>query len=293
MMKKLLLIAAVAAIGTLNLPAGTRAPAAFKGKIVQVAGAPNNGTNEVQTITFGSGISAGTFKLTFQGETTAAIAWSATTNTLVSNIDTALEALSGIGSGGVVTANSSLSSGIGDVTVTFSGTNVAKLNVSTMTVASQPTGGTVTVAETTPGVEADGRDSDVGALLVDTTNGMLYQNNGTKPNVAWAPVVQGDAGTITATATAGAATLNKLSGVVTSEALTTAAGSSYTLTLTNSKIAATSRVFASVQNGTNTRTNLQVGAITPGAGSCTIDVANREASNALNGTIKIGFLVVP
>ena len=95
----------------------------------------------------------------------------------------------------------------------------------------------------------------------------------------------------TASATSGAATLSKTSGVITSEALTTAAGSQYTLTLTNTVIATTSRVFAAVDNGTNTRDDLVIQRVTPGSGSCVIIVKNTHAS-ALNGTIKIAFFVV-
>lgn len=96
----------------------------------------------------------------------------------------------------------------------------------------------------------------------------------------------------TATAVAGAATLNKQAGTVTSEALVTAAGSDYTLTLTNSVIAATSKVFVSVANGTNTTVDMYVSEVTPGAGSCTVVVKN-DSGSALNGTIKISFFVVP
>jgi hypothetical protein len=187
-MKKLLLIAAVAAIGITLASAGTRNPQSFPGRILHTATAPVAGTNAIQTITFGSGISAGTFKLTFQGETTAAISWTATDATLVSNIDTALEALSGIGASGVVTAAGTVTSGIGTVTVTFSGTNVARLVLSVMTVAAQPTGGTVSVATTTPGVEADARDSDKGTLCIADDTGILYGNTGTKPNPTWGKV---------------------------------------------------------------------------------------------------------
>jgi hypothetical protein len=97
----------------------------------------------------------------------------------------------------------------------------------------------------------------------------------------------------TATATAGAATLSKQSGTVTSEALTTAAGAAYTLTLTNTLVATTSRVFASVDNGTNSQGDPAVGLITPGSGSIVIKVANRHATQAFNGTIKINFFVLP
>ena len=102
-------------------------------------------------------------------------------------------------------------------------------------------------------------------------------------------VLQLDRGT--ATATAGAATLNKQSGVITSESLTTAAAATYTLTLTNSTITAASIVTVTLANGTNTQGTLDTGLVTPGSGSVTIQVRNIHASQALNGTIKIGFVV--
>jgi len=101
-----------------------------------------------------------------------------------------------------------------------------------------------------------------------------------------------DSGTKTASATTGAATLNKDAGVITSEALTTAAGAAYTLTLTNSSIAAADQVFASFANGTNTQGTLSLGTVTPGSGSVVIKVNNIHASEALNGTIKIAFMVL-
>lgn len=56
-------------------------------------------------------------------------------------------------------------------------------------------------------------------------------------------------GTKTATAVAGAVTLNKSSGVITSEALSTAAAATYTLTITNNLVAAADIPFASVSFG--------------------------------------------
>ena len=100
-----------------------------------------------------------------------------------------------------------------------------------------------------------------------------------------------DTGTKTATATAGAATLAKNSGVITTEALTTAAAAAYTLTLTNSTIAATDIVLASVQNGTNTQGIPVISRVTPGSSSVVILVHNLHASEALNGTLKISFVV--
>lgn len=94
----------------------------------------------------------------------------------------------------------------------------------------------------------------------------------------------------TATAAAGAATLNAESGVVTSEALTTAQNATYTLTITNSKILATDMVLCSLANGTNTQGTPVIVRVTPANGSLVILVKNmHDAAQALNGTIKITF----
>jgi hypothetical protein len=97
---------------------------------------------------------------------------------------------------------------------------------------------------------------------------------------------------LTASATAGAATLNAVSGVITSEALTTGEGDDYTLTLTNNKISATSIVLVSVGNGTNTTDALAVGSVTPDAGEVVILIRNTHAATDLDGTIKIAFAVL-
>lgn len=97
----------------------------------------------------------------------------------------------------------------------------------------------------------------------------------------------------TGTATAGAATVNALSGKVTSETLTTAQNAIYTLTLTNNQIAAADIVLATVSNGTNTQGSPVVTRIQPAAGSVVILVANLHASaQALNGTIVVSFQVI-
>lgn len=97
----------------------------------------------------------------------------------------------------------------------------------------------------------------------------------------------------TATASAGAATVNDLVGLVTTEDLTTAQNAVYTLTITNDKISASDLVFVTLGNGTNTQGTPTVTRITPGASSVVIKVSNLHASaEALNGTLKIGFMVV-
>lgn len=99
-----------------------------------------------------------------------------------------------------------------------------------------------------------------------------------------------DSGTKTATAVAGAATLNKASGQITTESLTTAAAADYTLTVTDSAIAATDLVMASFQLGTNTTGTPVIRSVTPAAGSLVIKVYNAHASAAFNGTLVISFV---
>jgi hypothetical protein len=96
----------------------------------------------------------------------------------------------------------------------------------------------------------------------------------------------------TATAAGAAATLSKQSGTITTETLTTVAGAVYLLTLTNTLIAPTSVVSVSLTNGSNTQGTPDLGLVTPGTGSCTIQVRNAHATLAFNGTLKISFLVI-
>lgn len=158
--------------------------------ILELAGAPVQGTDEVQTLTIGGTPTGGTFKLAFDGHTTAPISWSATNNTLRDNVDAALEALPNIGTGGVTTAVGTMTAGVGTLTITFAG-NLANLVVPTITVPVNSMTGTtptVAVAETTPGVTATARGAKKGALLVDTTNAKLYINTNTALDPTWTVV---------------------------------------------------------------------------------------------------------
>lgn len=97
-------------------------------------------------------------------------------------------------------------------------------------------------------------------------------------------------GSGTATAAAGAATLNNRFGKITSESLTTAQDAIYTLTITNSAIRASDLVMASVANGTNTQGTPVVTRVQPADGSLVVLVSNLHASaQALNGTIVVSF----
>lgn len=139
-----------------------------------------------------------------------------------------------------------------------------------------------------------GRVNDMFTELYDADNSNTVWSgvSVTASDLVTAESLKLDTGTKTATATTGAATLSKTAGAVTSEALTTAAGATYTLTLTNTKIAAASQVFASVKYGTATAGMPAVTMVTPAAGSVDIIVQNVHASAALDGTIVISFMVL-
>lgn len=95
----------------------------------------------------------------------------------------------------------------------------------------------------------------------------------------------------TATSTAGAATINAQTGLITTEALSTAAGANYTMTLTNSLIKAGSIVHVTVGKGTSTNGIMTLATVTVSATSAVMVFQNIHASAAVNGTFTIGFTV--
>lgn len=97
----------------------------------------------------------------------------------------------------------------------------------------------------------------------------------------------GDVGS--AVSTAAAATIDHTSGLITTEALTTAAGADYSFTLTNRNISTDSVVSVSEGGGTNTKLPLIIHSIVPAAGSVTFKVRNGHDADALNGTLKLRF----
>lgn len=91
----------------------------------------------------------------------------------------------------------------------------------------------------------------------------------------------------TATGTSNASTLNRPYGVITTESVTTAAGATFTETITSDDVAATDVCFASVTTaGTGTPAITKV---TPAAGSLVIIVQNIHASAAFNAVLKITY----
>jgi len=108
------------------------------------------GTNEQQTVTITGSPTGGNFTLTYNGATTANIAW----NAAAAAVQTALEALVNIAVGDVV-----VTGGPGPATpwvVTFQG-QLGKQNINQMTAAHTLTGGTpaIAVTTTTPGSATD------------------------------------------------------------------------------------------------------------------------------------------
>ena len=94
------------------------------------------------------------------------------------------------------------------------------------------------------------------------------------------------------TAAAAAVSVTGNAGKITTEALTTAGLAAYTLTITNPNFTASDIVLNNVANGTNTQGTITVGRVTPAAGSCVILIQNTHATQALNGTLVVGFLIV-
>lgn len=120
-------------------------------------------TNEVQNVTITGVPTGGTFTLTFDGETSAAIAYNAT----AAAVQAALEAISNIQPGDVVCSGGALPGSA--VVVTFAGRWVGK-NVPQMTATGSLTGGTtpaVAVTTATGGGSAlsDGTETLAGFLL--------------------------------------------------------------------------------------------------------------------------------
>ena len=150
-------------------------------------GAPAAGTDEVQTLTIGGTPTGGSFKLSFEGARTAAISWSSTNATLVSNVQAALRALHTINGANVTVAVGTMTAGIGTLTITFGGTK-AKMAVPTIAVADNSLTGTaptLAVAETTPGVDATLRGARMGALAVRDDTGVWHSNTGTADSPTW------------------------------------------------------------------------------------------------------------
>lgn len=153
-------------------------------RIMKNAGAPGAGTAAVHTLTIGGTPDGGTFRLAYGGQVTAAITWTATDATLISRIQTALRALTGLEA--VVATAGTVTSGIGTVVLTYtkSPREVPTVDVNSLT----GTDPTVAVAETTPGVSPTPSGAGPGQVVSDITNKILYINTGTLAVPIWTKV---------------------------------------------------------------------------------------------------------
>src|SRR5690349_17374776 len=150
------------------------------------------GTNEVQTLTIGGTPTGGTFILRFEGNNTTPITWSATNNTLLANIQAALDAHPSLGTNGCVASAGTVTSGIGTILLTF-GAARAKENVELMTVFKNSLTGTsptLAIATTTPGVNVSGRHAQPREMGVDDAS-TVYINTATSGPVPTWTVVGG------------------------------------------------------------------------------------------------------
>lgn len=106
---------------------------------------PTGGTNEIQVVDLASGTaSGGTFTLTFDGDTTAAIAY----NAAASAVQSALEALDSIGAGNITVSGTDIGTGY---TCTFvndlGGQNVAQMTIDDSSLTGSSPVGQVTTSQ--------------------------------------------------------------------------------------------------------------------------------------------------
>lgn len=159
--------------------------------LLQHAGAPTDGVNEVQRLTPGGTISGGSFKITFEGQQTAAIAW----NAAASVVQAALEALSNVDEGDVIVTGGPVNAAF--VAIEFT-RHLGGADRTQVTAQSSLTGAAPTLTPSTsiPGVTGTFRGAQPGDKVEDTLNGVVYVNTGTAAAPVWTvPVTGGEAGT--------------------------------------------------------------------------------------------------
>lgn len=150
--------------------------------LLPYGGVPVNGVDEVQTLAITGTPTGGSLTLTYDGETTAAIAYNAS----ATEVQNALQALSNVAAGDVACSGGNLPDTA--VSIAFR-RNLGGLNVSLITAdGTNLTGGTVptaSVTTTTAGIRGTYRGAQPSAFLADTTNGKIYQNTGDVYTVEW------------------------------------------------------------------------------------------------------------
>lgn len=258
-----------------------------------MSGQPSNGASAIWILNFGGTPTGGTFTITLDGYTTAAITWSSTNATLVSNIDTALEALPNVGTGGVTTAALNMTSGIGTISVTAAG-NIAAKTITTPTVTSSLTGTspTLTVVEALAGSDASFRGCGAGTIVLDSATGNYYRNTSTTlaPNWVSHGVIYNSGAPSAGTSSVNTLTVQSGtsggSSTLTFNGKTTAA---ITWSATNATLLANINNALADQHGSGVFT-AAAGTLTSGIGTITITAGGRLSAQVIGAmTITNGF----
>ena len=234
-------------------------------------------SNADQQLAFGASNTGGTFTLTFNGQTTAAITYSTTPATLQSNIQAGLGALPFVGSASNVTVNANSNGTVAEITFIRA---LAGLNLPLLTAAASLTGGTntititagLTIGATITGLADSGTSSITGGNILLTANTTINTfdtitgSGTTTPALTISPVLEG-AFTVTK-AGSGTLTLNGTYPNIYTGATTVNAG---TLQLNDS-------------GGLAIPANLIIGDFLGGSGSSKADVVRLLANNQILST---------
>lgn len=94
----------------------------------------------------------------------------------------------------------------------------------------------------------------------------------------------------TGTASSNAVTINAGSGIITTEALSTAAGATQAITLTNDRLAVGDVIFAMVDKGASAGQPVVANVVVT-ANTAVFTIQNIHASAALNAAVKIYFVL--
>lgn len=138
-----------------------------------------------------------------------------------------------------------------------------------------------------PNLYASGSDTNININLIPQGSGVVFVNGG----LTMASGTQVILAKANGTEAANAVTASGNAGVITTSSLSTAGGSSYAITWTNTKISSSSVINLTIMGGTNTTENITLKA-TAGSGTSTLTIYNNTAATALNGTILIGYTVL-
>lgn len=149
-----------------------------------VATAPGPGTADVQTLTINGSPDGGTFQLMYEGVRIAPQAF----NVALADLQTALNGLVGIGTGGVVVTGTPGSSYV--VTWQVPGVRpllVVPADAMKLTKSGSPVA-TPTVVNTTPGVDPDGKGTPALGCVKALDTGHVWRNDGTQAAPSWTDI---------------------------------------------------------------------------------------------------------